>query len=57
MGNEESTSNSDGLFSSLERSQTLEARDLRSVAKYMKSDECNNVFVMVSVFDIPDKHL
>ena len=57
MGNEESTSNSDGLFSSLERSQTLEARDLRSVAKYMKSDECNNVFVMVSVFDIPDKYL
>jgi len=55
MGNEESTSNK-GLFSSLERPQTLEARDLGSVAKYMKSDECNNVYIMVSMFDNPDKH-
>ena len=46
MGNKESASN-DGLFSSLDRPSTLEARDLRSVAKYMKSDECQNVFVMV----------
>jgi len=46
MGNEESTSN-DGLFSPLERSHALGARDLRSVAKYMNSDECKNVYVMV----------
>jgi len=48
MGNEESTSN-DGIFSPLEQSyaHTLEAKDLRSVAKYMKSDKCENVYVMV----------
>ena len=46
MGNRESASN-DGIFSSLDRSSVLEARDLRSVAKYMKSDECQNVYVMV----------
>jgi len=55
MGNEESTSKK-GLFSSLERPHTLEARDLGSVAKYIKSDECNNVYIMVSIFDIPNKH-
>jgi len=46
MGNEESTSN-DGLFSPVERPHALGARDLRSVAEYMKSDECKNVFVML----------
>jgi hypothetical protein len=53
MGNEESTSN-DGLFSPLEGLHALEARDARSVAKYMQSDRCENVFVMVR-FDFPDK--
>lgn len=46
MGNKESASN-DGIFSSLDQSHALEARDLPSVAKYMKSDECQNIFVMV----------
>ena len=55
MGNEESKSKK-GLFSSLERPHILEARDLVSVAKYIKSDECHNVYIMVSMFDIPDKH-
>jgi hypothetical protein len=56
MGNEKSTSK-DRPSNSLERSCTLEARDLPSVAKYMKSDECKNVFVLVSTFDVPNKHL
>ena len=46
MGNKESASN-DGVFSSPARSSTLEANDLRSVAKYMKSEECQNIYVMV----------
>ena len=46
MGNEESTS-SDSVYGSPQRSRTLEAKDLRSVAKYMKSDKCKNVYVMV----------
>jgi len=48
MGNEESsTSKSDDLFSPLERPCALEARDLRSVAKYIKSGKCKNVYVML----------
>ena len=46
MGNKESASN-DGVFSSPDRPSVLEVRDLRSVAKYMKSDKCKNVYVMV----------
>jgi hypothetical protein len=46
MGNEESTS-SDNIYKSPQRPRTLEAKDLRSVAKYMKSDKCENIFVMV----------
>lgn len=47
MGNDQSTGNDDIYEGSPQRSRTLEARDLRSVAKYMKSDECKNVFVML----------
>lgn len=46
MGNKESSSN-DGIFSSLDRPSVLEARDVRSVAKYIKSDKCKNIYVMV----------
>ena len=46
MGNKESASN-DGIFSSVDRPSVLETRDIRSIAKYMKSDECQNVYVMV----------
>lgn len=27
--------------------EVLEGRDIRSLAKYIKSDECKNIFVMV----------
>jgi len=47
MGNKESASNDPGVFSSPDRPSTLEVRDLRSVAKYMKSDKCENVYVML----------
>lgn len=46
MGNEESTSN-DGIYGPPQGSRTLEAKDLRSVVKYMKSDKCKNVYVML----------
>lgn len=52
MGNEKSKSK-DGLFSPLEQPSTLEARDLRSVAKYMKSDECQMIYVMVRSVSSP----
>ena len=47
MGNKESANNDAGIFSSVDRPSVLEARDLRSVAKYIKSDKCENVYVMV----------
>lgn len=49
MGNEESTSSDidDIYYGSSQRSSTLEGRDLPSLAKYMKSDKCKNIYVML----------
>lgn len=55
MGNEESTS-SDGLRGSPQRSPALEVRDLRSVAKYIKSEDCQNIFVMVRSVSLASVH-
>ncbi|EKM49560.1 uncharacterized protein PHACADRAFT_131245 [Phanerochaete carnosa HHB-10118-sp] len=43
MGNEQSQEEYEGL------PEILEDRDIPSIAKYMKSDKCKNIFVMVRV--------
>lgn len=42
MGNEVSSVDFEGP------PEVLEGRDIPSLAKYIKSDECKNIFVMVS---------
>lgn len=42
MGNEVSTAEFEGP------PELLEGRDIASLAKYIKSEQCRNVFVMVS---------
>lgn len=44
MGNEMSTTEYEGP------PELLEGRDIPSIAKYIKSDQCKNIFVMVCSF-------
>jgi hypothetical protein len=56
MGNEESTSSDSDLHGSSQQSRILEAKNLRSVAKYMKSEECQVVYVMVRLVSLQNFH-